>query len=324
LCAGGIYQALVSLGADFHPGGLVNISRPTALILGAGASKDYGYPTGRELSQEIIVKAQRGREIWSVLERLNHEPAKISDFLHQFSRSHAPSIDTFLGNRPEFAEIGKHAIAAALIPYEQEERLLAAPEERWYDFLWRRMWDGRSATSRLAIVTFNYDRSLEKFLSLGLQASFAWDLDRVARFFRDFSLVHVYGTLGPLPEISEGGRPYLNQASLEAVRSAADTIRVISDDRRNDVLESLSIAANYLQNAERICFLGFGFDTTNLERLGLPTLQNPKGIEFYATAIGLGQAERDDVVKKLRGRDVRFGDPDEDSLAVLKRYPVLF
>ena len=96
------------------------ITKPTVLILGAGASMPYQFPSGKKLREKIC------REIKEPLKDLFDVPSKkaeVEHFISSFSRSGTSSIDAFLEYRTEFMEIGKLAIALALIPSENEGKL---------------------------------------------------------------------------------------------------------------------------------------------------------------------------------------------------------
>ena len=99
------------------------INSKTALVLGAGASAPYGFPLGRNLLLEI------GRELYSgsvnpyqnTLIECGFAINDLRKFAVELLNSMQPSVDAFLENRPEYMQIGKHAIAAKLI--QLEERL---------------------------------------------------------------------------------------------------------------------------------------------------------------------------------------------------------
>src|SRR5206468_11122318 len=99
------------------------IRKPTVLVLGAGASHDYGFPLGYPLVTQICHGLSNPNE--DISKRL-YGCAFTADNVESFRRalelSAQLSIDTFLENRPEFLEVGKAAIACCLIPCEHESR----------------------------------------------------------------------------------------------------------------------------------------------------------------------------------------------------------
>lgn len=141
------------------------ISKPTVFILGAGASKPYGYPLGWELRERILALP----DDCELFPKLDHAPNEFIQFKKALAESPAESIDAFLEHRDEFTRIGKHAIAAELLKCEQRERLYdPGNEDDWYRYLFNRMTAGvrfdHFLQNEVSFVTFNYDRSLEEYL----------------------------------------------------------------------------------------------------------------------------------------------------------------
>ncbi|MGD0625710.1 MAG: hypothetical protein ABSB32_13440 [Thermodesulfobacteriota bacterium] len=124
------------------------IDIPTLFILGAGASKPYGFPTGRELRTQIIrsfpsdYKTLQSTDISLKLDSLKRqELAMVSDFVEHFSKSPVYSIDQFLAFNPAFSYQGKMAIAYYIRTKEIESKFWEEPpsEEDWYSLLFNRM-----------------------------------------------------------------------------------------------------------------------------------------------------------------------------------------
>jgi hypothetical protein len=191
------------------------ITTPTVLVLGAGASCPYGFPTGKELKVEICNAFSKpeaeGCQFLSA--NTNHSADEFLQFGNAFLKSGQSSVDAFLEHRPEFLEVGKLAIAYCLIPREDEERLYQADEKRggdWYGYLSEKL----NATfeefgnNELSIITFNYDRSLEHFLLNSLHYSHGKKFEECAETLAKIPIIHVYGQLGeskyPSLEISSG------------------------------------------------------------------------------------------------------------------------
>src|SRR2546422_6977798 len=94
-------------------------------VLGAGASQPYGFPSGRELifiiCQRLTTELNEHRHI---LQRSNLQDDEIQKFQLALLHSSLSSVDTFLENNPQYIQIGNIAIALALIPSENPERLV--------------------------------------------------------------------------------------------------------------------------------------------------------------------------------------------------------
>jgi hypothetical protein len=283
------------------------ISKPTTLILGAGSSMPYGFPSGYKL-RKLLCDEQN-------LQRLHGSGIftrrEVEDFRYAFLNSSMESIDAFLANRGahklpnshvSYSHIGKAAIAATLIKYEDPNNLSNLDnEDHWYSYLWQHL--GRTKEdfekSDLSIITFNYDRSLECYLLLALQHSFGISEAEAIESLKKIPIVHVYGKLGELDPSSKIGefRPYTPVVTDSQIMAAADGLKVIAESRDDEaVFENVR---SLLSKAERICFLGFGFDSTNVRRLNIADILRNKysanqfcGPVVYSTCVGLVEAER--------------------------------
>jgi hypothetical protein len=102
------------------------IKEPTLFILGAGASKPYGYPTGRELRKQIINDSctllgkviNRSRNMEDLVRKRHRREAK--KFVRAFEKSSVESIDKWLSQNPTFSYYGKIAITLCIIQNEVE------------------------------------------------------------------------------------------------------------------------------------------------------------------------------------------------------------
>src|SRR6266487_1140334 len=121
-----------------HNQGVITI--PTVLVLGAGASYPYGFPTAKELKKRICEEFSNPNTAASRLlgEGASYSPEDFFNFKEAFLKSGQPSVDAFLEWRPNFLDIGKLAIAYCLIPFEDESKLFTPPSLRvgdWYESL---------------------------------------------------------------------------------------------------------------------------------------------------------------------------------------------
>src|SRR5258706_9593571 len=95
------------------------ISRKVCLVLGAGVSCSYGFPSGRELW--YLTSTQLGQRLdpmFSQLVGVGFQPGEVEDFGRKLAASQLGSIDRFIENNPDSSPIGRAAIATALIPFE--------------------------------------------------------------------------------------------------------------------------------------------------------------------------------------------------------------
>jgi hypothetical protein len=276
------------------------IRHNTVLVLGAGASCPYNFPSGRTLIDEITHSV--GEQSSTLHGQLvNHfEPRSIKEFSNALRESPLSSIDIFLETRPEFSQIGRTSIAISLLPCESVVRLMDYPrsvrlklikgyegeENSWYHYLFTHLHDPGTSfgENQLRVITFNYDRSFEHFLFLSVKSCYPGKNDsEIASMVQTIPIIHLYGSLGRLPwqkhevGLSQNVTPFgAESLTYENLPKAADSIHIISDS--NGVTPEFDKAKEILKNAEYIYFLGFGFYKKNIERLGNEwSGDNPKG-----------------------------------------------
>jgi len=263
----------------------------TLLIIGAGTSCSYGYPSGAKLREHLI-------DLGNMQELLDEYGVYIEGaatrFCQEFRLSELKSIDSFLakrGNEPiilqsgqtvqlgdgknvTYGDYGKLAIAAYLVSIEIETASLESPkDDHWFQYLWNSLADDATLDTfkenRLSIVTFNYDRLIERYFQRAILGSYGAN-DNSLPLLNNIEIVHVYGSLQSLE-----ARPYGIKPS--SIRTVANSIKVIPEVR-DDNSEEFTRAKELISWADRVCFLGFGFDPLNVSRLGFPehSIQNKK------------------------------------------------
>ena len=178
------------------------IQIPTVLILGAGASTHVGYPLGSALINDLCNNRGTGAEG----EYPNNWTVEETDaFITRLSRAGYYSIDAFLETVPEFSEMGKFLLAKEIKRHEYLNSLFPPSNPGWYQYLFNSLLDNNHpsgfASSRLSIITFNYDRSIETYLHQSLMARFDMSSSDASDFLLQIPIVHVHGLLGSYPEI---------------------------------------------------------------------------------------------------------------------------
>lgn len=287
------------------------ITEETLFILGAGASTPYGFPTGRKLRtyifSEFPLDYERILKDYGEMEAFfcESEIQKARFFADTFHNSSSPSIDQFLATSPGFKDIGKIAIAAAILKFEEESyfREKVKLESDWYRFLFEKMIRGFSspescenfAENKVAFITFNYDRSLEHFLYESLINLFYDKMEVIARnplSFMPFPFIHIYGYLDK--PVWAGGSEYRTQVDYRTIDRLKHNIRVVGERP----IEISSKLIELFERAQNIFFLGFGYDPENIKALGLP--DNITGDHrIFGTAMNYTEKERMDITKLL-------------------------
>jgi len=307
------------------------IKRPIALVLGAGASKPYGFPTARVLLRDV----RRGLNDQTFRLRLisaDYGEAEIKDLREALAGSPVGSVDEFL-ELPAHARlvgVGKAAIAASLLPRELPQNLLPdAEDDDWYEYLFRRMKEGASTLddflqNGIAFVTFNYDRSLEHFLLGALRSTYGATPAQVAEAMKRarLQIAHVYGSFGAFP-LQGGELPYGVQPNFTGLllRKAADSIHIVGEPRAQAGIDA---AEALLMPCERVCFLGFGYRRANVDRLSLATTLRTEA-QVFGSAYDLLDGERREVARVFRGtgHPIALLGPASDALTTLREFPVL-
>jgi hypothetical protein len=303
------------------------IARKTVLILGAGASAHLGFPSGPSLVKRIWKGVSKpGEQLFVLLRGCGFPSALITEFGETLRRSGQPSVDLFLEHRPEFLEVGKTAIAAQLMPFEIEDNLFAGGAN-WYPYLFKHLGPSLDDVrqSRLSVVTFNYDRSLDWYLFQALKNAFRLPTNEVVARLVNIPIVHVYGQLGALPHQNDKeGRPYRHPdpASVAAEAfEAKKSIEIVSEGVERDA--AFNHASRLIEEAAFVSFLGFGYLRENVKRLGFPRrLSGP----LWGSAYDVRDGERE-VVRALFGSSnepgIQLGSDSSDVLTFLRHNPIL-
>ncbi len=259
------------------------VETETVLVLGAGASTDFGFPTGQALKDKVC--QQLGHtQLVRVLTNLAFETEKITEFRTALRDSGRPSVDAFLEYRKEFVDMGGIAIAAALLPQEKTSALFedwivkrSAPNGskygNWYDYLFGVLADGVPFDdfdkNKVSLITFNYERSIEHYLFTALRNSYGQSEQECGEKLRRMNILHVHGSLGPLEwqarPVGLPSVPYDSGMNSERIKRAAESIRILGADMVET--PEFQTARKLIIEARRLLFLGFGFHPANLRRL---------------------------------------------------------
>jgi hypothetical protein len=243
--------------AEIQP---IDLNKKTVFILGAGASAPYGFPLGTELKQMMITGLNAG--YINTLVQNKFDKSLVRNFIDSLRRTDHPTIDIFLEKKKKFREIGAFAIAYILLPLEKEKRLL--DKKDWYSRIFNilNFEKDQPNTDNITFVSLNYDRSLEHFLTIKIEANCADDLiEHAEAKYKKLRIIHAHGSLGSYPQIKYGA----NMAEDEILVTAAQGIRIISDQLEDS--ENFLNAQLAISYAENIVFIGFGYDPTTLKLL---------------------------------------------------------
>lgn len=320
------------------------------LIIGAGGSKPYGFPTGDEMYNEI--KRSLPKVVHFVLNehqytKRNDWEKDAIDFSEQLKRTSSVSVDKYLNINTGFLDIGIRAIALNIFKHEKDSTLpfdKKLEKEDWYSYLYKKITQSiynkndlfEISDTKISFITFNYDRSLEHYLFenlYGLFVNSGITREELFNYFKELDFLHVYGSLGRLPwQTGVYGTSYRqtgekfeyisygkasNRMPLEFLSKDLN-ISLMYENRK--LSNEIKKAQELIANASRVLFLGFGYDEKNLEILGLPQLL--RGKKVFGTALGSTKNEIIHI-KKLLGlklEDNQSDIYDNDCLMLLKEH----
>lgn len=240
------------------------IKENTVLILGAGASKPYGFPLGSELRDDVIKAKVSTMWAYALLAGMNIERDYYDGFINDLATSGCPSVDEFLENRSKWLDVGKLATAYNLLIYERDASLFPPnqPKDHWYQSLWLKLsapsWN-KFKENKIKIITFNYDRSLEHYLFAVLSNNYKIGMKKVAKAL---PIIHVHGDLGTY-EYSVFGR----EITGEVIKTGAESIKIVHESDSSS--KEFMLADRILCEAKKILFIGFGYHSSNMKKLSI-------------------------------------------------------
>ena len=312
-------------------------------VVGAGASKEAGLPTGYELKSRIADALKTRPEgvhqrmicenelientLWKICQnQVNRQPRNIDSFHNACKKIAdnmplAASIDNFIDahrHDPEITICGKLAIAHCILKAESESKMriynqninntisFQFLEETWYNQFFNLIVNGcqlediLDRLSRIAIITFNYDRCIEHYLYHSLRHYYPQvKPEQALEFLENLKIYHPYGYLGPLPWVSNSAVNFGGVAITEQLVSMSRKLKTFTegtDDAHSDIIEIRST----IRSAERVVFLGFAFAEQNLELLyGSNKPATAINSPVYATAYGLSESDVQDIKEEL-------------------------
>jgi len=325
-------------------------TKPTVLVLGAGASAAYGFPTGETLKERIIRDHDTQIESW-VNQIAGQESGMplLTEFIQGFMEFRAKSIDAYLEHLDaKQAKLGKLLIAAYLLDYENASkqkvpkgslldlegsvRTLWYSECDWMMKIFELMDSGANRETfkdnELTVVTFNYDRLFEFALYLHVKHRFGLQDNAATKIVQAMPIHHVYGHLGGLKilgypnglEYRPG--PLHENVFIDTAKYAANNIRIVHEmNKEEDPILCKAQAA--IAEAQRVVFLGFRFGELNVKRLVQEGRRDWS--TWLASAMCLKEQEKLVVERSIPPKAkndhrerIKFGEESHDALEFLR------
>ena len=299
------------------------IHEPTVLVLGAGASMDFQYPSGFGLKRRVLDVLGPQQPIRALVQACGFDQLSIQNFRTALAHSGALSVDTFLEHQSQYLALGKAAIAAALIPLENADNLFPpSSSPTWLELLLQRLHGPLDSwnNNQLSVVTFNYDRVIEQFFSQALMSRYRISLQKAAALLQEtVSIVHVHGSLGALPHFNTLlSRPYSPQLSTPIIQEAASGIMIVHEGTSGS--PEFEKAKELIRKSVHVVFIGFGYNPTNLERLDIRRLG--QNLRLMGTSVGMTPIECV-VAKEAVGVPINIDTDGFSPVEFLRNYRIL-
>lgn len=274
----------------------------TTIVLGAGSSCEYGYPTGQELLNQIKELIPE-RVNYDIVDKkfLEHVSVTESDLMERheklltsLNRSGCRSIDTYLQNpknsENRFADLAKLIIYYLISKHEHKKNFEYFPKDDWISYFINRF-ISYNHESYLKfppkIISFNYDNYFEERIRLHYKETYHLDIDISNKIH------HVYGAISKQTEIDFSNSNKIDYDNyFTKVRKNKENLNIIRPHNESSF-------SNLLLKSKNLIFLGYGFDPFNNQLL----FKNKKTFaeiksksKIYSTTIGISPP----IIKDLK------------------------
>lgn len=318
-------------------------TRSTVFIIGAGASHEAKLPLGGTLMEVIEKKIAMKIDPSGYVTGETEDPAISRAFFKWMGDNSSDAIDELshasrsllialqaydsidaclhaLSGMPKVVQLGKLAIAAAILEAEREsifqdrnngpDGLFNMRSElggTWYPRFLTMLVSGGTASDvervagKLKLIVFNYDRCIEHFLVSGLQTAYLLSKEEAERVVCNIEIIHPYGTVGCLPFMDgepkiEFGANHKNTGfDLNVVATRIRTFTEgVSDHSVGDK------ARQWLTESRAAVFLGFGFHKQNISLIEPKQKSSVRSVT--ATAKCISETDRNAIIRIIRAR----------------------
>lgn len=259
--------------------------RQIVFVVGAGCSAEYGFDVGSTLLNRISGKMLAPDEtIFHALLRIPGGDIETERRLRNFSaglQSHE-TIDQYLNfirNDQTNVDLGKVGIARCILEQESASGLsdenlrqgIGGHSGTWLPKLISRILRDlgreniRDAFRNITFICFNYDRVIEQIAFHQIYNATQDDAE-TADTLSGLKVIHPYGSLGLLPWQSTGDAVEFGRGADDhyLVRRASRSLSTFTETVRSEVATEIQTAIN---EADQICFNGFGYIKQNMELL---------------------------------------------------------
>ena len=318
--------------------------RRNVIVVGAGASQEFGLPTGAQLTKKLRDNLRFGIDRFQSATRDRGDPLQFSAMRalankngHNASHyvghannisknmSLAPSIDNFLDTHRENEELvslGKIAIASAIFQAESNSKLAVDQSnsnnrlnfektaETWAAVFFKIIAAKRNfasflgALESITFISFNYDRCIQQFFVNAASSYFGLHPDEVDQVLAAIKVIHPYGSIGELTCMQGRIQGFGIEPTALGVVAASERIRTFTEGVSDADVTSGIETA--FEDASIVVFLGFSFIDINMD-----ILRPKKGTadRILATAKGRSEDTKSRLAIQISREYSRFNGP---------------
>ncbi|KKR05565.1 MAG: hypothetical protein UT34_C0002G0072 [candidate division WS6 bacterium GW2011_GWF2_39_15] len=250
---------------------MINVE--TILVLGAGSSIPYGFPSGEQLVQEMLLKMSSDKYVKEKLKNIS-QPI-IDDLRLTLESPLNASIDILIGRKKSLSEITRTVLADIIHQKEVEHYNYSmlgrnqvdeygqqhTNEDQWYLPFFDKVIDTditNLLNSKLTIFTLNYDRSLEYSLLKEIPIALGTETKPlVLDYINRNNIIHINGSLGKLKAIED----YKLEVQAGKIKTIYD------EDKEFNDLYWQGYIKDKIVSAKNIIFMGTAYHDLVLTKI---------------------------------------------------------
>lgn len=313
------------------------VNKKTVIVVGAGASKEFGLPVGEELITEVkkLLRIRTGYYGLSEQKLLYafkvfgssypgaHNLDKMIDASRKIVKAlpHAISIDNLIDEHrgdKELEKCGKLAITLAILNAERASTIYCEPhdglnlnfeksKETWLNSLTQIIKQNcefeelSERVSNITLIVFNYDRCIEHYLFYAFQHAYGVSEAEVKNLLKELKIFHPYGKIGDLPwEEEKDSIPFGSEPNSKELVELSKNLRTFTEGTDSKESE-ISLIREEVIGADTTLFLGFAYHKLNLELLRTQGVEHssPHSKFYFGTSLGFSDANTDSIKEDL-------------------------
>lgn len=304
------------------------MERKTLIVVGAGASCEYGLPSGAELTKVLsnhidfsvddFGKLTGGDRMIRLAIEADDARADLLEATRIVRKALplATSIDNLIHvhrANSRVALVAKMAIARAISTaeknsslYAEDDAFLLKKEKGWLTPFFQLMAEGsdfcelKIRLKNLSLVVFNYDRCIEHFLLHAVCRYFNVSSADASDTLQSLEIIHPYGEIAPIPwQDHANGVRFGDELNTDQLRRSVDSLRTFTEGMRDSsrIREALMRVTS---EADIKVFIGFAFHDLNMRILYPHDRDVSKPMRrVIATAFEQSDSNTQDLIKQL-------------------------